>query len=391
MDYEGDSMRRVPFKKSSVASIGVELEYQIVAPRSYALAPRAKDLIRNLEDGPFQSRITPEITQSMIEINSSVHQSPQTMMEEFSQLQTYLLEQAATLQIAICGGGTHPFQRWAMQKIFPTIRYRKLSRKYRYLSKRSTVFGQHIHVGCPNAEDALYLTHALARYVPQFITLCASSPFYQGVDTGYYSSRSTVFNSFPLSGVIPYLINWGEFSDYFYKLRKLGIIGSMKDFYWDIRPKPEFGTVEIRVCDTPLTLKKAVLIASYVQALALYLLEERPSQIGHDLYYLYNHNRFQASRYAFEGDFINPYTLQQTPLRDDLLETCAKIEKYSGQLGTLDYLSQLQAEVENNINDAVLLKQIYKETGSFQKIVSEQCKLWALPIEMKPGEELNGK
>src|SRR5262249_27038602 len=153
------------------------------------------------------------------------------------------------------------------------------SKKYTYLSKRSTVFGQHIHIGCKSGEDAIYLTHALSRYVPQFIAICASSPFYQGVDTGYASSRSTVFNAFPLSGVMPYLITWNEFSEYYYKMRNYGIIGSMKDFYWDIRPKPEFGTVEIRVCDTPLTIRTAAIITAYIQALSLYLLEEKPIQI----------------------------------------------------------------------------------------------------------------
>ncbi|STX42465.1 carboxylate-amine ligase [Legionella donaldsonii] len=373
-------MRLLPFKKSSAVSIGVELEFQIVAPRTYSLVSRAKDLIRNLRESPHRPRITPEITQSMIEINSSIHHSPQAMLEELVHLQQFLLGQAAEMHIAICGGGTHPFQRWTMQKIFPTIRYRKLSRKYRYLSKRSTVFGQHIHIGCTQAEDALYLTHALARYVPQFIAICASSPFYQGIDTGYCSSRSTIFNAFPLSGVIPYLINWREFSDYYYKMRQLGIIASMKDFYWDIRPKPEFGTVEIRVCDTPLTIKKAVLIIAYIQALSLYLLEERPIDVSHDLYYLYNHNRFQASRYGFEGDFINPYTMQHSLIIDDLIETVKKIENYIVQLGNSDYVALLVNDAMKNMNDAAFLKQVFKQEGSLSKVVAAQCRMWAESI-----------
>lgn len=374
-------MHRLPFKKSSIASIGVELEFQIVRPSSYALVSRAKDLIRNIKEGPYQLKIKPEITQSMIEINSSVHTSVHELLKEFADIQTYLLEQAAKIKVLICGGGTHPFQKWSMQKIFPTPRYKTLAQKYRYLSKRSTVFGQHIHVGCGNAEDALYLTHAFARYVPHFIALAASSPFYQGIDTGFYSSRSTVFNAFPQSGVIPYLINWNEFSDYFYKMKTLGIISSMKDFYWDIRPKPEYGTVEIRVCDTPLSFKKAVMIAAYIQALALYLLDERPNQVGHDLYYCYNYNRFQASRYGFEGDFINPYLLQHSSILDDFTETVKIIEKYTRQLGNTDFISQLQNDANNNLNDALLLKQHYKNDGSLPKVVSEQCKIWSAPIE----------
>jgi carboxylate-amine ligase len=374
-------MRKLPFKKSQVASIGVELEFQLIDPRSSTLISRSKELIRNIKTGPYQKRINPEITQSMIEINSSIHQSVQGMLEEFAQLQAYLLKQANDLGIAICGGGTHLFHTWAMQKIFPTIRYKKVSRKYRYLSKMATVFGQHIHIGCGNAEDALYLTHALARYVPQFIAIMASSPFYHGVFTSFCSSRSNVFNAFPLSGVIPYLINWNEFSEYFYKMRHLGIIANMKDFYWDIRPKPEFGTVEIRVCDTPLTIRKAVSITAYVQALSLHLLMERPSQVGHDLYYLYTQNRFEASRYGFEGHFINPDTLKQCSIIEDLIETVKKIEPYAERLGTARYIHEILDSAVSGINDAQVLKEWFKQLGTLNKVVEKQCQLWAEAIK----------
>lgn len=371
-------MKLLPFKPSKNASIGTELEFQIINPNSYALISRAKDLIRNIKASPYSYNIKPEITQSMIEINSSIHHSPTEMLQELLELQDFLLTKASMLNIAFCGGGTHPFQKWTMQKIFPTERYKNLSRKFQYLSKRSTVFGQHIHVGCQNSEDALYLTHAFARYVPQFIAICASSPFYQGIDCGHVSSRITVFNAFPLSGVIPYLTSWEEFSTYFYKMRSYGIISSMKDFYWDIRPKPEYGTVEIRVCDTPLTFKKAVIITAYIQALALYLLEEKPFKISHDLYYLYNHNRFQASRYGYDGNLIDPYTSHSNLIANDIIETIKKIEHYANKLNTMIYLSPLIDNVINKRNDSLILKQIYKQTNSFQKVVQEQCNLWSL-------------
>jgi carboxylate-amine ligase len=299
------------------------------------------------------------------------------MFCELSELQKFLLSQAANLHVAFCGGGTHPFQKWKNQEIFPTMRYKNLLRKFKYLAKRATVFGQHIHIGCSNAEDALYLTHALARFVPQFIAISASSPFYQGVDTGYCSSRSTIFNDFPLSGVIPYLTNWTEFSEYFYKMKNLGIIGSMKDFYWDIRPKPDFGTVEIRVCDTPLTLKKAILIAAYLQTLSLYLLEEKPININHDLYFFYGYNRFQASRYGFDGDFIDPNTTQRCLILKDILSTVQKIKKYTKKLKNTEFIEALIDDVMNKRNDATKLREILKRTGSFQQLVAEQCNEWS--------------
>jgi carboxylate-amine ligase len=337
---------------------------------------RAKDLMRIIKEGPMQKRIKPEITQSMIEINSSIHDDPFKMLDELYQIQAFLLEQADKLNFAICGGGTHPFHKWILQKIIPTVRYKNLSRQYRYLSKRSTVFGQHIHIGCASGDDAIYLTHALIRYVPQLICISSSSPFYLGTDTGYYSSRNTVFNSFPLSGVIPYLMNWEEFSIYFYKMKNFGIVETMKDFYWDIRPKPEFGTVEVRVCDTPLTIKQSVMIAAYLQSLSLYLLQERPIEISHDLYDVYAYNRFQASRYGFDGVIIDSVNSKQINLYDDMMNTIKFVERYANKLNNMAILTNLSDQIINKKSDSTKLRQILKNAGSFSKVVEEQCSIW---------------
>jgi carboxylate-amine ligase len=370
------TMETLSFKPSTAFTLGVELELQIIDPHGYGLTSRAKDLIRNIKEGSFQNLIKPEITQSMIEINSSIHHSVTDLIEELDLLRLMLEELASNYDLLLCGGGTHPFQKWAMQKIFPLKRYKKLSRNFRYLSKRSTVFGQHVHIGCANADDAMYLTHTLSRYVPHFIAICASSPFYQGIDTGYHSSRSTVFNAFPLSGVMPYLENWKEFSAYFFKMKRLGIIETMKDFYWDIRPKPEFGTVEIRVCDTPLNIKRATIIAAYIQAVAIYLVKERPYQLNKELYYVYSYNRFQASRYGFEGQIINPYTSEQVTIGQDILATIKKIERYANEANSIRFIVQLAQDAANSQNDAILLRQLLKQYNSFPKVVAEQCGIW---------------
>lgn len=373
-------MKILPFKPSENVSVGVELEFQIINPKNYDLISRAKDFIRNIQMSEFSKFIKPEITQGMIEINSSVHHSLDEMYNELIAMREFLLKHSEQLHVNICGGGTHPFRKWKLNKIFPSQRFKNLSKQYQYLSKRSTVFGQHIHIGCKSSEDAIYLTHALTRYVPHFIALSASSPFYQGVDTRFCSSRSNVFSSFPTSGVMPYLLNWTEFSEYFYKMRKLGIIHSMKDFYWDIRPKPEYGTVEIRVCDTPLTIKKAVLLAAYIQAVAHYLLQTKALNLSHDFYYVYSNNRFQASRYGFEGVIIKPDNLTAVNIGEDILTTIKAIEKNANKLGTMGFMLQLMDIVKNKQNDALWLRDIYKSTGDLPSVVHEQCLVWKQEI-----------
>lgn len=369
-------MRKVPFKHSSGVTLGVELEFQIIDPETYDLASKAKDLMRQIRSSGYQNRIKPEITQSMIEVNSSVHHTSAELRNELLGVRDYLADQAKQLGILFCGGGTHPFQRWNFRKIFPTKRFKRLSREFRYLSKQSTIFGQHIHVGCQSAEDALYLTHILGRYVPQLIAIMASSPFYQGEDTGYDSSRLNSFAAFPSSGIIPYFKNWDEFSSYFYKMRAAGILQSMKDVYWDVRPKPEFGTVEVRVCDTPLTIETAVMIASYLQSLSNYIIKERPFQLAQDLYDFYSYNRFQACRHGFAGIFINPFTFQHVSILDDITETLSKLDNYSDEFNNADDFSLLRQRVSQNHNDASFLRHIYKIDESLPNLVHKQAIIW---------------
>ncbi len=380
------SMSSLPFKSSSSLSLGVELELQIVSPYSQNLVSGAKTLIQAIQTSPYHKKIKPEITQSMIELNSSIHSSAKSMQKELTEMQVFLVEEAKKLGMRICGGGTHPYQKWSFCKIFPNPRFKKISDRFQYLCKRGTVFGQHIHIGCQNGDEAIYLTHALARYVPQLIALSASSPFFEGKDSGYHSTRTTLFPSFPLSGIIPYLTNWQEFSVYFEKMRKLKIAKTMKDFYWDLRPKPEFGTVEIRVCDVPLTLEKAIQLVAYVQTLCCYLLTERPAILSPDLYYLYGYNRFQAARYGFEGLIIRPETLVSETIENDIISTLDKIEPYGRLLKNTAYLVKLQEAVIKKENDALLLRQLESKLGSLSKVVKEQCALWGGAITSK--EEL---
>lgn len=368
--------KTVPFKLSDEATIGIELEFQIINPSTFGLVSRARDLMHDIKESAYKKWIKPEITQSMIEINSSIHHSPKSMLDDLSDLQSFLLKQGEKLTICFCGGGTHPFQKWALQKIYPNKRFKNLSRQYRHLTKQATVFGQHIHIGCKSGDDAVYLTHAMGRYVPHLMALSASSPFYQGKDTHFHSARSTIFNAFPLSGVMPYLLNWNEFSHYFNKMRDMKIIATMKDFYWDIRPKPEFGTIEIRVCDTPLTIKKAVQLAAYAQALGSYLLNEKPLTIKPELYYFYSYNRFQASRYGFEGELILYDTLKSQIIYDDILETIEKIQPYAKQFDSEDFILALKNDVINKQNDARVIRELMRETNSLPQVVREQCRIW---------------
>ncbi len=368
-------MSKLIFSKSASLTLGLELELQLINPESKRLIAGAKDLIRTIRNSKYKDQIKPEVTQGMIELNSLVHKTPQTLHEELLTLSSFLEKQGKLLDIKICGGGSHPFQNWNENKIFPIARFKNLSWQYRYLSKCFTVFALHVHVGCKNSDNALYLTHLFSRYIPQFIALSASSPFYEGADTGFNSSRLNTMGSFPTSGHAPPKTTWKDFSAYYFQLRKLKIIHSMKDIYWDIRPKPAFGTVEIRIFDTPLTLHHATTIAAYVQMLAQFLLENRAT-ITEDIYLPYSYNRFQACRFGFDGRFINPFTKKSCTIQEDILATVALLKPHAYALNTTRYLKKIHTWAKKKHNDTVWIKKTFAKSNSLEKLVQRQCELW---------------
>lgn len=372
-------MEALTFKPSQDYSMGVELEVQLVNTRNYNLAVEAEDLLKRMQDVQHSGDLKPEITKSMVELNSSVHHRYHDLLAELTELRDKMAEQARQLNVGISGGGTHPFQKWSERRIFPTERFINLSEYYGYLAKQFTVFGQHIHIGCSRRQDALYLCHGFARYLPHFIAMSASSPFYQGTDTAFDSSRLSVVKAFPLSGAPPaQLQTWEEFEAYFQKMRSLGIVKTMKDFYWDIRPKPEFGTVEIRVCDTPLTVEKAAHLGAYAQALARHLLNDRPA-LGEDVYLTYSYNNFQASRYGLRGQFIHPLNHEHLSLDVDILQTLKALAPHAEHLQSAEALARLEVDVRVARNDAGRVRDLFEKTQSLNDIVREQCALWMGP------------
>jgi len=358
-----------PFKNSASLTFGVELELQLVNLSDLDLTAASPDMLHLLRRAKFPGNVTPEVTESMIEINTGVHTNHTELLAQLQLIRDTLVRAADRLNIGICGGGTHPFQHWAERRIYSKPRFQEVSSLYGYLIKQFTVFGQHIHIGCTSGDEALFLLHALNRYVPHFIALSAASPYFQGVDTLFNSARLNSVFAFPLSGRAPFLLRWDEFErGYFAKMADTGIVGSMKDFYWDIRPKPEYGTIELRVCDTPLTVERAAALAAYLQALCRYLLERNEPAPAEDDYLVYNYNRFQACRFGLDGTLVHPKSHETLLLREDILTTLRHLEPHAEALGSVAALEHLYPVISEG-SDASYLRREYAGSGSLEGVV----------------------
>ncbi len=365
------------FSQSEALTFGVELEMQLVNCYDYDLAPFSADLLRAVKGAKHAGDIKPEITDSMIEISTGICRSHEQALAELSEMRDVMVRAAQTLNFGISGGGTHPFQQWSDRNISDSPRYQYISGLYGYLAKQFTVFGQHVHIGCASADDALYLLHSMSRYIPHCIALAASSPFVQGVDTGFASARLNSVAAFPMSGRAPFLLRWDDFIAYFNKMHATGVIESMKDFYWDIRPKPEFGTIEIRVMDTPLTIGRAAAIAAFLQALARHLLQDRPFVPQEDDYLVYTFNRFEACRFGMEGEYVDPATGSRLPLADHVLQTLDQLAPHAIVLGSSEALGSLSALVRDRSGDAEWIRGVEEKTRNLPEVVRQMCGEWA--------------
>ncbi len=367
------------FAPSEPFTLGVELELQLIDRRDGDLTRAATDLLRLTQSRYPSLDIKLEITESMIEVATGIQRDHHGVLINLRTLRDAVCTTANKLNVGVCGGGTHPFQSWAERQIAEGPRMRHISDLYGYLAKQFTVFGQHVHIGCADGDAAVRLVHGLARYVPHFIALAASSPFLQGEDTAFDCARINTVATFPLSGRMPSVRNWAEFNAYFEKMRGTGIVTSMKDFYWDIRPKPEYGTVEIRVFDTPLRVERAAALAIYAQSVARLILAESPGEISEDLYLVYSFNRFQACRFGLSGELVDPLTGSRRTVADEVRATLLAIRQNLPQVGSAA-LSEIERCLSEG-NDASWLRARFGKLGALGAVVDDQCARFSASAE----------
>jgi glutamate---cysteine ligase / carboxylate-amine ligase len=358
------------FKSSKALTLGVELELQLVSLTDFDLINASPDMLELLARRRFPGNVVPEITESMIEVSTDVHSRHAELLAQLHEIRDVLVAAGDKLNVGVCGGGTHPFQQWSERRIFSKPRFKEVSALYGYLAKQFTIFGQHVHIGCTSGDEAMFLLHSLNRYVPHFIALSASSPYVQRHDTFFSSARLNSVFAFPLSGRAHFTLRWSDFeSDYFARMERTGVVKSMKDFYWDIRPKPEYGTIELRVCDTPLTVDRAAALACYLQALCRYLLSGGDPPPEESDYLVYNYNRFQACRFGLEGTLVHPKSYDALPLREDIVATARKIQHHAQACGAALAIEHVCSAAKGS-NDATFLREACEKSGSAEGMVN---------------------
>ena len=320
------------FGHSRAGTMGIELELMVLDRLTYDLFPAAPDILRLLDRKKKDWVATPEITTSMLEVATSILDSYGQALAQLEDIRSTVDQAAFRVGAAISGGGAHPFQKWSEQRIYPKARYFESARKYGYLAKLFTVFGMHVHIGMPSADEAIRICAWLTQRAPLFIALSANSPCWQGEDSGFCSARSNVVGAFPMSGTLPSnVLSWYDFRRHFERLARHDIVKSIKDFYWDVRPKPEYGTIELRVLDTPLHPADAAALAVYARELCLEWMHQQGRWPSEDSRDLYTWNRFNAARDGVDGQWIDPESGQARPIAEVVRSDLARLAQRTGE------------------------------------------------------------
>lgn len=353
-------------------TLGIEEEYQIIDPQTRELKSYITQM---LEDGKLMLReqIKAELHQSIVEVGSTVCDTPAELRVELARLRRGVMELANKSGLKIAAAGTHPFSQWQTQEITPFERYVGVKQDMADLAQQLLIFGTHIHIGIEDREFMVDAMNVVRYMLPHLLALSTSSPFWVGRNTGLKSYRSIIFRNFPRTGIPRPLRSWNDYTEQVELLVKTNSIPNGTKIWWDIRPNWNYPTLEIRICDVCTRLDEAICLSAIFQAMIAKCWKLRRDNMTFRVYpeSLIEENKWRAVRYGLDGKMIDFGKQAELPARDLIREL---IEWFIGdmvdELGTrkeVEYAYKILAE--GTSADRQLAT--YARTGDLKDVVDQ--------------------
>lgn len=332
------------FASSARSSIGLEWEVALVDQITGELVNAASDILRELQSpaGREHPQIVSELLQNTVELESGVHRDVPSAVAELTGLLDDLRRVADARGVSPIGAGTHPFGQWFDQPVTDKERYHKLIERTQWWGRNMLIWGVHVHVGIEDVRKAMPIVSGMLTYFPHVLALSSSSPFWGGVDTGYASNRSLMFQQLPTAG-LPYeqVRTWSDFERYVDDELITGIIEDPTEVRWDVRPSATWGTVEVRFCDSTSTAKELGTVAAFIHCLVEELSQRLDS--GHEIEALQpwfvRENKWRAARYGLDATIIVDRNGQQRRVADDIRRIADRLLPIAESLGCSQELS----------------------------------------------------
>lgn len=366
-DLKKDKETDLTFKPNGFLTLGVEIELQLIDAENFALVPKSREILaKDIEN----KKLKPEFYLSTLEINTDIckdtHQVASDLTESINKLKTIAEKENVKLSTTAC----HPFSSYRDCIISPSDRYYDLIDRNQWLTKRMTVYGLHVHVGMKSGEECINYINFFLRFIPHLLALSASSPFWQGDDTGLASCRPTTYEALPTAG-LPYRFNsWNEFENLYKTLKTCNSIKSMNDLWWDIRPSPKYGTLEIRSCDGLATLAETLGMVSFIHLLAHWFNDNSDwlHSVNQPAPWILRENKWRAMRHGLNADIVTTSSGETKSIKVDIIDWLGKLEPYAEKLKYGDYIQNLKDIIQHG-NSADRQRRVFSNTNSLQEVV----------------------
>ncbi|MCI0354327.1 MAG: carboxylate-amine ligase [Acidobacteria bacterium] len=364
-------------------TIGVEEEFQIVDPATWDLRSHVSELV---EEGTptLRDQIKPEMIQSVVEVGTTICANVDELREQMLRMRRELVSAAERVGMCVAAAGTHPIAHWREQLISPGERYQNILEEMQDLARSLLIFGLHVHVAMPDRTTMIDLMNAARYFLPHLLALSTSSPFWMGRDTGLRSFRTTIFRRFPRTGVPDHFGSWSDYEGYVNTLVQTGCIDNGKKIWWDVRPHPNFGTLEFRVCDVPTRVEESIAIAALTQAIVVKLHRLYTQNMGFRLYRraLIEENKWRAARWGLDGKLIDFGKRKEVPMRDLALELLEFVDDVVDDLGSRSAMGYVH-EILRNGTSAERQLRVFKETGDLKAVVQHLVQETRAGVESK--------
>jgi carboxylate-amine ligase len=348
-------------------TVGIEEEVMLLDQLTWALAHRIDSVLPRLPHGHTDS-FTAETHGSALEIQTGVHSRIPDAIEELAALRTELDTTLRPLSMRAASAGTHPFAVWQEIVVSAGERYQFVYGSMRELARREPTFGLHVHVGVPDAEAAIHAANRLRTHIPLLLALSVNSPFWQGRDTGLASARTPLFQAFPRVGIPRPFADYAEYVESVDVLIRCDAVPEPTFLWWDVRPQPRFGTVEVRIMDAQTTLPDTAAIAALVQCIVRAEVEGEDHMERSMPQEVLSENRFLAARDGIEADLIEPELGRRVPARELLADLVAVCGPHADALGCRDQLEKVL--VLGRQTGAQRQLDLSRRLGSLPRVVS---------------------
>jgi carboxylate-amine ligase len=349
------------FGATSSYTVGVEEEFQLVAPSTLQLAPAVEAVIGAMPDG--SELLARELFQDCVEMRTPVFATVAELARDLPALRRRVAKAAKGAGVEISASGLHPISDPFSQSFTRGERYERMEDELGALARLQIIYALHVHVGVPDAEAAIRATNALLRHVPLLTALSANSPFWNGMDTGFASARVKIRDASPRSGLPPTFHGWEEFENYTDALIAMGNIPDYSWFWWDVRPHPRHGTVELRVTDAQAEPSYVVALAALTQCLVATAEEYAPEDARYT-----SENKWRAIRRGMDARFYGFETKEEKGARETARNLVTRLRPVSQDLGCEVELEGV-LEILHRGTGAELQRAAYERRGSLEDVV----------------------